>query len=383
MLLFLHESIEDYISSERADEEEVLVALENIAGGRYTGKHLVLGERPTLKAIASWSELGSTARTTYRKIYNESTQSYQLASRFSYRVDVVANDFGGLDSSTSASQIRIQVPVRHFRDNCIVQETMLLSENFRDTEIYEWMARFSARSLGFQSVHLRMSKLGGGGADVAEHYKRCQNEKNRFCICIVDSDRHFPGDRLKATAASVKAIDDENQPLCMYLYTHGHELENYIPTSWYKILVKDNPNKWPAVEFLERLENSSAREARKFLDMKSGLLLKQVLEAMERQKHPINGAYWQELLSIISEVTNDINRECLELQKCQNPGSCKCRAMVGFGKNVTGTIIALLNSPRGRRQLENALGSTTRADWEAMGGQVLAWCCGAQALYAA
>ena len=78
MLLFLHESLEDYIDDRRADREEVLVALENIAVGRHIGKHLVLGKRSTLRGIAKWDELGSMARATFGKVYDDLTQSGQL-----------------------------------------------------------------------------------------------------------------------------------------------------------------------------------------------------------------------------------------------------------------------------------------------------------------
>lgn len=381
MLLFLHESLEDYIDNSRADTEEALLALGNIATGRHIGKHLVLGKRSTLKAMAHWSELGAIAQSTYRKIYADLTQSGQLAARFSHRVNVVANHFGGLYSTASASQTRIQVPVRHFRDNSLLQETMLLSENFRDTEVYERMAQFSARSLGFQTVHLRTYQLAGGGADTAEQYKRCQDGKNRFCICIVDSDRTFPGDGLKETALKVKAIDDEDQPLCMYVHTHGHELENYIPTSWYRIVTEDDSSKLSAVEFLERLETSDAKEARKYLDMKKGLRLKQVLDAIEKHSgHSINGSYWRSLLATLDEVSNNINPECLRLRDCQSPRSCECCVMVGFGNNIIDKIIYLLNNAHWRR-LENGLCPITRSDWEALGGIILAWCCGAQAMF--
>lgn len=383
MLIFLHESLEDYVDDSRADREEALVALENIAAGRYIGKHLVLGKRSTLKALAQWGRLGSMAQATYGKVYDDLTQQGQLAARLSHRVDVVANHFGGLHSSKSASQTRIQVPVRHFRDNSLIQETVLLSENFRDTEVYEQMARFSARALGVRNLHLRTFKLAGGGADTAEQYRRCQDGKNRFCICIVDSDRTFPGDRLKETASNVRAIDDEGQPLCLYLHTHGHELENYIPTSWYSIVTEDDPSKRSAVEFLERLESSAASEARRFLDMKNGLLLKQVLEAtLKESDRATHDSYWQDLLTILDEVADDSTTQCLELRVCQNPGNCKCRVMVGFGKHVIDRIIDLLKSTHWRR-LEKGLCRDTRSDWEALGGTVLAWCCGAPAMFAA
>jgi hypothetical protein len=237
--------------------------------------------------------------------------------------------------------------------------------------------------MGFRNLHLRTFKLAGGGADTAEQYKRCQDGKNRFCICIVDSDRNFPGDRLKETASNVRALDDEAQPLCLYLHTHGHELENYIPTSWYSIVTEDDPSKRPAVEFLERLESSTAREARKFVDMKNGLLLAQILEAaMKQPRGRTQDSFWLDLLAVLDEVADDRIALCLELQACQNLSNCKCRVMVGFGKHVIDKVIDLLHNTHWRR-LENGMCPDTRSDWEALGGTVLAWCCGTQAMFAA
>jgi hypothetical protein len=378
MLLYLDRSLEDCLDSSGVDREDAVEGLEKIAMGRAEGKHLVLGEASTLSALATWEDLSERYRKVYSRILGKLPTTGSIRRKLPYRVDVVGHQPTELTLKESESQTIIQVPIRYFRDSGLVQETILLAENRRDAEVYKRMARVNIKLRRWATIPIRLETRPGGGADTAEEYRSLQEERKRLCLCIVDSDRTSPEGQLGLTALGLRRVEDPQQPMCVYLTTRTHELENCIPTGMYREVAEGDQRR-KAVEFLEDLEESELAEARKYLDFKKGLVLAEIFENLSKySRSPANLSYWQSLLSHLAENSYPTHQECLEIGECRSEGRCSCSVMCGFGANVIDDVRNKVMERNSDHKIKAFLDTLTLPEWETLGSMVLAWCCGAE-----
>ena len=240
------------------------------------------------------------------------------------------------------------------------------------------MEILSGHIKGLSSIRIRLEGIGGGGNTIADHYSSYQSGRQRLCVCIADSDLRAPNGAHKETAARLAEVDDPGQPLCEYVITQARELENNIPTRFFNEVHDGNPNRLATIEFLERLEGSQIKEVRKYLDLKSGTKLG---ELMSYNTGAPEQTYWTPKLPTLAVLAHSINSRCVQSRTCQSPTSCTCRIVVGLGPNILDDTLRYVGRLSVKKNIEG-LCSETRAEWERLGGLVLAWCCGSETISA-
>lgn len=113
--------------------------------------------------------------------------------------------------------------------------TTLLTENLNDGDIFEYIAKWYLRKYNLEhSVHCKIDKQMGGGDPLSEVYKEyAENKKDRFCLCIADSDIKIKGLSYGETYKKVYDYDKKHTPFncACYCFEKVMEIENLIPFS--------------------------------------------------------------------------------------------------------------------------------------------------------
>ncbi len=94
--------------------------------------------------------------------------------------------------------------------------------------------------------------------------------------------------------------------------TQTRELENGIPTKFFSEVAGNQLDLRKAVEFLERLENSAIAQAKRYLDLKNGTKLKQLLSHREGTSEH---AYWTSILPTLVSIACSTDSRCRKLPR--------------------------------------------------------------------
>lgn len=375
MLILIDSSVVDK-GDENTWDDETVVALENLATARREGKHIVMAKRETLNKIAQCSRLSEFSRKIYHKLYNESTQLYSYLSAATKYIEIVNPCYEPQVLSDLGKQI-IKVPPRFFYDSESVQKTILLGENLDDALFYETLAKVYLKWKE-RNVKIVCEHRGGGGHTTSNEYSNIQQAKQRFCLCIVDSDKIAPNGNLGSTASSLSNSDD---PTCIRTQTFildCRESENLIPNSILSELPLTEREIPEALKIIESISKSeSAVEVRCFLDIKKGTYLKKIIDEKNCQVQD----FWQAKIPLIPNISARIDNWCLTNWQCNNSKKssknskekCGCKISLGFGESTLSHTVEYLQD-KGPREIARILGRSKPSDWEQIGQLVMDWC---------
>ncbi len=155
------------------------------------------------------------------------------------------------------------------------------------------------------------------------------------------------------------------------------EIENLIPTQLYSLVSSGDINRMPSVHFLEQLEKTSLAEARKYLDIKNGLKLNEILEASKNSPFSKD---WMNWLKNVSALDIAIKKTCLKNKACLKGKNCDCIITTGLGDKILEAVIKVIETPTKdqptQQKIVEMVDPLLKAEWEAIGEMITAWCCG-------
>ncbi|MBD2041527.1 hypothetical protein [Microcoleus sp. FACHB-672] len=361
MLLVLDSSL----IAEIDPSSNVIHALDLIAHSRRLGKHIVFGQREVMKFLATWELLSVTSRAVYRKLYEDLPTSLAYLNEISLSVEIVLEDV--LEILDRGNSRVIRVSVNYFTDFSILDKTVILSENHDDVLFYKRLARVYLTWKNIGNLDIAYEPRSGGGGTTDREFDSLQKSKQKFCLCILDSDKKTPKLNVGNTAKAVLKINQQNQPLCDALVLSVREIENLIPTAIYRETFINDVNKQKAILFLESLDNSSLANARNYLDMKEGIKLGKILEEEPQTEFR---KYW---LTFAKKFSSHLSTECLSNEKCSQESSKKCQCFVtlGFGDNIMKKIEKVYLD----KDISHMISEELKPEWERIGAIITAWCC--------
>jgi len=372
MLLVLHDSLANAL-----DQDSVLEALEIIALARREGKHLVFAKRDVLKSLLNCSALPQRTHQVYSKIYARLSEKQVYLQTFTRRVEVIALDTG-LSSRMEKHCKVISVPASYFCDSALIQKTLLITENLDDAVLYQTITKIYMQWKKLNGIKMLFDPYQGGGSTTKKAYKLIQDKQERFCLCLLDSDKKSPKSPLGNTAKDVKKIDKTNKPLCEYFIVGVREIENLIPTKLYSAVSSGDNNRMQCVHFLEQLENTIIAEARKYLDIKDGLKLNEILQASPNSPFSKD---WMNWLNNVSSLAIKISKVCIKNKECLKSKNCDCIITTGLGDKILEAVIKLIETPTkdqpSIQKIAEMVEPILKSEWEPIGEIITAWCCSA------
>ena len=273
-------------------------------------------------------------------------------------VDVFVRIISGT-SSPKVKKMRdkkkvISIGIQQTLNEYFWRETTFVTENTVDYDAYKIIVAQS-NPLG---IRVKSYSQNGGGTTTAAVIKNLITE-NRFILCMVDSDRHYPGDKLGETAKKVVKIAKDT-PLCCVDIISSLEIENLFLTEGI-ICCLYGGHSFP--EYKKIID--SLRSARLFhgdigffYDVKKGYVYKK-----------IRGNHY-----LLTSFQNDI-------QDCgRNMSKCDCKecdnfVIKGLGSDFLFEVVNKDDIVTEIQKNYSFFPEHIKAEWQRIARIVLSWCC--------
>lgn len=124
------------------------------------------------------------------------------------------------------------IGIDRFLNSNYSRETVLLVEHIEnDGSFYKYILDEMKKKAVIKNYMVDINN--GGGTAIVPCFQGKINEQ-RSVVCVLDSDKHAPNDRVSSTVKSVKKIARASVYVGNVLETVGHEIENFIPIDIYR-----------------------------------------------------------------------------------------------------------------------------------------------------
>lgn len=306
-------------------------ALINLFCAYREGKHLLFSDEAFLQQVSKHTEFGSLTCNTAMNLISKTIEYKQLKSKLTYycKVDLSNN------SNTAIHQQEdfFVVGYAYFNDTANIQVSKLLCEDINDAKLYNLISKHYRQTNGFNGIDIKFEFLNGGGANIKHNFDMIKSS-DRFCLCLLDSDKKHPKSGVGSTAAKFNPANDS--ATCKHYIMEPHEIESLIPLEVIEQGLKD---KIINNKYLFAYEQTSALTAYKpitklYFDHKEGLTIHGALKI----DHKYRDDFWQEAL---------LNSKNLKRKGCLTNLHCECDppciAIPGFGTGLLDAGTEIIN----------------------------------------
>lgn len=340
-------------------------AMRNLALCEREGKHVLAGSYAVLTQLKRWHELSQRERAVFERCHMEIQTRLQLWKNASALIEVSNVEAGEIRRLDEEQQLRFVVPYGYFADSARVQKVQLIGEDIKDAKLYELAAKAYQQRFGFgrdrsevsehkKLFHLCINPRGGSGSGIPLEVE--QEAKTHMVLAVTDGDVGFPGATPATNSNQVRTQQTvaglANHAIVDHVVTDGRSIENLLPED---VIL--------AAHFLDPSSSSTTeqhlppeqvtrphrtlladKEARRYLDLKAGLRLRQTqpgstdcederrfLEAVAKRLKP--------------EANTDTCPSNGNKKSCDKR-DCDCVVVAGYGNKLLEKVLAhLTHSP--------------------------------------
>lgn len=261
MLIEIDEDFEDAILD---DSGENLVCLSTLLDASIKGKHFVFARRRTLEFLASCEKLYMPARQNARVLASKYAELASLQRTIQEKLIVSSSVSGVSRIGEQVWRLGADVIAKASLSSCT-----LLAEDSDDCEFYRISGRHYLSTRKFSGVAVSLSIHGGGGNSTSDQLEAILRERERFCLCITDSDRVAPNAPKKETARQCETVAQDYCWPARHVTLECRELENLMPLAWYEECVPTEA----ASRYVElrTLSDALGRDFYRYCDLKEGI----------------------------------------------------------------------------------------------------------------
>ena len=333
MLIEIDDSIRNFVGQSDRNKQLARRAFENIAIAYRKGFHVVTGKPRTFQWLHENLGCGNETLATLRKLSYDTTQTALMSRDFNWFVQVIDPSQAVARVVRNGGKVASQVPLTQFESFDLCKESILLAENSVDCAIYTIGARIYSHISPFHSFKVKPDPRPGGGHTTVQLLRDIQAASNRFCICVVDSDRHYPLAPLGRTASDALDLFDPDGGLVSLIITATHELENLLPANHISKVYRGEPLKHAACNTWVRIRQHDA-EVADHGDLKAGLAIKGLLAMPVQSPERI---YWNSKLNVLLQQTGAdraLVTNCIGAGVCAHPADCQCIIVSPLGEGI-------------------------------------------------
>ena len=373
MLIYIDDNVIQEFSSGGPNTNDIVASLEDLALARRHGKHLLLSSRDSLEFLKDCEQLGTTARNVYRHLFNDYPNSGMLERRFVRRLQITANRVPVKQYREGNCSV-LSIPISRLKLSSTADRTVLLAENHLDCEFYSRFGSLYLAQNKLRGISVIADYRGGGGDTTAAHYEYIQNSWQRLCLCILDSDKGFPGASIGETARKVQNRNNPDIVTSEYRILLVRAAENLLSP---QIIASVEHIDGEAVRIITTLE-MAGHEALKYLNLKKGLTWFDVINqpvgtpAREYWTRTIAAPPFPELLE--NHLCADGTRTCTQRKECG------CTIVPRCGNEILQRAHESVFRCKSLHEIKNMLSDSVISEWEEIGELVAAWCCSSSVL---
>ncbi len=346
-----------------------LEVVDQICAVRRYGDNVLMGKPRLLRALAECEGLGLRARALLEQVADRQTQKQGLLRLVRRRVRICRIP-GEVREDVRGAKV-VDIGVAHIRELATMSKTVVLGENRRDAQLAEQMARYYLATIrkDVQGGMTLSCELRGGGGDTTAEEFRGIREEERFCVCVVDTDRAAPGSGCGATARKVLKEAKVGGGRTGVVLMPGRKAENVLPTRVMQKAVAEDPSKLEWIPRLEGLEQTEiGQEVRMYGDLKNGSTWRKMLASREDAVREFR----ERVAGTVAGLPGT-REECVKRRKCMVDGKCECVIVPKFD-GLLARAVGELERMTEQKLLEEVQGCVRR-EWQEVGGEIFSWIC--------
>ncbi|WP_350998099.1 hypothetical protein [Shewanella sp. TB7-MNA-CIBAN-0143] len=326
MIIKLHQSLIDDLENNEFTEDEI-EALADIASLRKNGRGFVLADKKLLIKLAQHNAFAQYTRNSFTQIYRDQTKWFNLVNNFNFIINITSNKLNHHNSLTLDTD-NIYIPLSEFKN----RESVIIAENSIDIRFFTSLTKAYIKTKGIKGISLSYRSVLGGGDTTHQVINDHQSDQDGPAICILDSDKTYPGGNFGSTAAKVFELV-KSEKLTKIITTESREVENIIPFSILKSIFSNNKMQLEKINKYEKFRDITlgSNLPIKYIDFKKGLKLC-LANKKGDDEHNI---FWRNTFSSLG-IAN--------ICACISPKKCTCLIVDGFGSDLLRTVVEYLES---------------------------------------
>ncbi|MBI9110307.1 hypothetical protein [Maridesulfovibrio ferrireducens] len=369
MIFEIDSSISNFLKNETGNRDLTMKCLKKVEAlllNASDGKNVIFFE--DIEIIESLIDCGKFSEPTgyfleYLRENFASTGSFiELTSRHIKIVlecepEIIIND---------KNHTIVTLPISKL-DQSFFGKSVLLTENLVDGKFYKRITQCYCNNCG-QNIDFDFELKHGGGHTTGTVFNETFSNKDKNCLCIVDSDKSHPECNCKETAKAV-VTEYNNSDIAKFISDYYilevKEAENLIPQEVVDKIIA--PQLIDNLDIYKKLSNKGAQ----FFDCKKGINRKFLIKTRDTKK--LN--FWKEELQgidnnaeqIFSNI-NDNPTNCTGIcNECPNK-SCRQLYWGGIGNKILDNSIENINKNEHYSLRENI-----QKEWETIAKKIITW----------
>lgn len=270
----LYEIDESCMAALRTKNLNVIAFLEQLALDRRKCRNIVVAKREFFYELANTEKLSDISRSVYKVLGNRMSERKLLLKNTKKYCRIVAmKTEKNLIVEENHEIILLNIEEGSLKD--FTSYPLMLAENEEDIEFYKFVGQYFVKKTGLGNLNINFEGKNGGGSTISNVLERIISERNRMCLCIVDSDRKYrdasPGDTMQRI---IKVTQDIFQDYFEVLLLEIHEIENIIPISVLQKTVDENNLEKQGLLFFKYLIkcDNTLNSPIFYFDLKKGIL---------------------------------------------------------------------------------------------------------------
>lgn len=267
MLFYLANSL--LVDKNSIEYFEIATAISNIAIAAFESKHSISGDIRILEFMSKNIDIDIRARMVLNNVVQQyATQPIPQSITFYLEVvkECEDNSF-----RKDGNRIIAQIPYKEFLDTKSTQECCLIGEYYYDCKFFHRILSWYKERNGI-ALPTAFEDIDGGGDDTYKKVKQYVGRNKRPTLCIVDSDKRYPGQNIVENSTCGKCMRlYPNKPIYRFIALNVQEVENLVPLSVIDVLTWGGDAKYQkeSYDYLSKATNSS--ELLAFFDIKKGI----------------------------------------------------------------------------------------------------------------
>ena len=325
----------------------VVRAFSRLLGSVVDGTHVVLIEPSTARLIEQLPDFSMVDKAAAKYIRNRYADYGSLPTKVSRYARVVGE--GDKPQREGSTWV---IPLRWIAETSVIQ-TRCIGEDLNDTRALTAAAGDHLEQAGLRAFRVNLHPVHGGGGRTPDVFRHEAIEARHICVCVVDSDRTYPGGPTGSVAEACASVTGDG--IYELALTSGRSIENSLP--WRLVdLVRTNEVEQPSARMLGLHHVDPG--CPQFLELKVGLKGFHV-----RAPEP-GRTYWLGIAAAVGANATCCAGPCA----AESSGVCQHWILRGYGSSLLADAAEWLRARVGiRNRYTSYLPSPNGSDWQRLG----------------
>lgn len=172
-------------------EKTAVNALSQLAFHRKKSRNLVMAKKKVLEHLMHVASFSEATRTVYKTLFHRASENriyLDAVKQYILVVPEIENErVIKKELPDNRQQTIYQLTLSELAQSDITDRVNMLTENIEDSGFYKMIGKFYGRTCSIKNCILDFEKRMGGGSTTVKVFEDILKEKQRLCLCIVDS----------------------------------------------------------------------------------------------------------------------------------------------------------------------------------------------------